>query len=254
MKVTGAVLKKRQQYKAKGDAGTECLATGQHLWHVQAYITCTVLLVLSLFLVGVQEEHLTRLHKVKRSELPAEHQISGKPSHHASLIWKLSFLNSMMLLIMDHIVGSSSPKYYFDAMFSSLWQCTSNNKDQTYGTKVRHSVAGCFNLAQKANDHPTGGNTSAQEWLKKKPLFAHRRQTVTCARSTMRRSTAERPWCMRAASSFWHPTRWLLKGALINTNVITKSTSQIGEEFKSCWLWKTLTIRHAGIGWPERQF
>ena len=76
MKVTGTVLKKRQRYKAKGDA--DCLhrqnawllvnifdASGNHLY-------CAACIVSVL---GVREKRLARLCKVKRSELPAEHKL-----------------------------------------------------------------------------------------------------------------------------------------------------------------------------------
>ena len=56
-------------------------------------------------------------------------------------------------------------RHYFDTMFSSFR--APDKKDQTYETKVRCSVVGCFNLAQKANNLPTVGNTSAWEWLRK---------------------------------------------------------------------------------------
>ena len=77
MKVTGTVLKKRQGYKAKGDA--DCLhrdikAQNAGCWPtflMQVAITCTVLLALSLFLVFGRNVW-PRLRKVK---LPAEHKL-----------------------------------------------------------------------------------------------------------------------------------------------------------------------------------
>ena len=110
---------------------------------------------------------MARLRKVKRGELPAEHKLSGKPSHRARLNLKANFLAFVDASRAPNgrRVGSSSPEYYFDAMFSTF--LAPNKKDQAYETKVQRSVV---NLAQRANNLPTVGNTSAREWLRKECL------------------------------------------------------------------------------------
>ena len=77
MKVTGTVLKKRQRYKAKGDA--DCLhrdIQAQNAWLLANifdasgnYLYCAACIVSVL---GVREKRLARLRKVK---LPAEHKL-----------------------------------------------------------------------------------------------------------------------------------------------------------------------------------
>lgn len=86
MKVTGAVLKKRQGYKAKGDAAS----VHRHImpgccpkFLTQVEITCTVLLALSLFLVFGRNVWPDYARWRGVIELPAEYQLSGKPSHHS---------------------------------------------------------------------------------------------------------------------------------------------------------------------------
>ena len=179
IKVTGTVLKKRQRYKAKGNADyLHRDLKAQNAWLLTNifdasgnYLYCVSCIV---SILCVREKRLARLRKVKRGELPAEHKLSGKPSHRAKTDLKANFLAFVDASRANgHRVGSSSPEYYFDAMFSTF--CSPDKKDQAYETKVRRSVVGCFNLAQKANNLPTVGNTSAREWLKKE-----RQKTAIC--------------------------------------------------------------------------
>ena len=106
---------------------------------------------------------MARLRKVKRSELPAEHKLSGKPSHLARPDMKAKFLEFVDASRAPNgrRVGSSSPEYYY-LCFEASVRTIRRTKHET---KVRRSVVGCFNLAQKTNNLPTFGNTSAREWV-----------------------------------------------------------------------------------------
>ena len=110
MKVTGTVLKKSQRYNAKGDA--DCLhrdIKAQNAWLLanifyasDNYLYCAACIVSVL---GVREKRLARLRKVKRSELPAEHKLSGKPSRQAIMMHSYRVLQGILCRFIPFLDG-----------------------------------------------------------------------------------------------------------------------------------------------------
>ena len=141
MKSTGTALKKKQRYQPKGDATAAYRdVKGQNNWLLSNifdvsgnYLYCVGCMV---GVLGVGEKRLARLRKVKAGNLPPEHKLAGKQSHFAMPEVKAKFVEFVDASRAPNgrRVGSSSPEYYFDAVYSSFR--SPDKIDKQYDTKV----------------------------------------------------------------------------------------------------------------------
>ena len=154
MKRQGGELKKRCHYTPKGDREA-CLrdVKQQNVWLLPNvfdasgnYLNCRSCVESVL---GVSKQRLATLRKLKLGVKPLNHGLAAKSSNRSVPEVKQQFLEFVdySRSLTGRRLGSSSARYYFDAVYTSFR--APDKKDENYDAKMKRSVVGCFNQAQK---------------------------------------------------------------------------------------------------------